>query len=215
MKKLGILMIPLLILSLIAGAFGCGDGESWGATPEPVSDSKIPAHFSTYTEEGLFRISYPPDWAPATAFMGEVWEETKRQMEGTIEDVYLEDMQMLFLAGMPTDEGYHPSVTIVVTSREPGYWTLDEVVAAEDAFAQANTPGYQVYSRTNATVAGIEAAIDDSTDNEPGYGQWRYITMMLVKDEFVWGVICGSMYDDFRYHEDDFYSIVKSLRILQ
>ena len=213
MKKLAIVMIPVLILALVLGAVGCGGGESEGITPKPVPDSKVPAHFSTYTEEGLFRISYPPDWAPATSIMGEVWEETKKEMAGTIEDVYLEDMQMLFLAGMPTDEGYYPSVTIGVTSREPGYWTLDEVVESEDAYARMNTPGYQLNSRMNTTVGGIEVVIDDSTDNEPGYGRWRYITMMLVKDEFVWGVICGSMYDDFRYHEDDFYSIVKSLRI--
>ncbi|GAI46661.1 unnamed protein product, partial [marine sediment metagenome] len=33
-------------------------------TPTTTPEPEIPAHFTTYTSEGLFSISYPPDWVP-------------------------------------------------------------------------------------------------------------------------------------------------------
>ena len=216
MRKLAIVLVPLLVLAIVIGAVGCGEEEEGIITPKPIPESTIPANFTIYTDEGLFSISYPPDWAPATSIMGELWEETKDEMENTIPDISLEDASMLFFAGIPDYEGYYPSVNILVASRSTDYWTLDEVAEAEDALERMYpTPGYQLLSRTKTTIGGIEALIDDSVDNEPGYGKWRYMQAYLVKDKFVWFVTCAAEFDDFNYYEDDFYEIVKSLRILQ
>jgi hypothetical protein len=216
MRKLAIVLVPLLLLALVVGAVGCGEEEEGIITPKPIPESTIPAHFSTYVTEGLFSISYPSDWAPATSIMGELWEETKEQMESEIPDISMEDASMLFFAGIPDYDGYYPTVNILVTPRAPGYWTLDEVAEAEDLLERMYpTPGYQLLSRTKTTVGEIEALIDDSVDNEPGYGKWRYIQAYLVKDKFVWFVTCAAESGDFEYYEDDFYEIVKSLRILQ
>lgn len=216
MKKPAVVLVPLLILVLVMGAVGCGEEEEGIITPKPIPESTTPAHFTTYTDEGLFSISYPSDWAPATSIMGELWQETKEQMESEIPDISMEDASMLFFAGIPTYDGYYPTVNIIVTPGAPGYWTLDEVAEAEDLLERMYpTPGYQLLSRTKTTVGGIEALIDDSVDNEPDYGKWRYIQACLVKDKFVWFVTCAAEFDDFNYYEDDFYEIVESLRILQ
>jgi len=128
----------------------------------------------------------------------------------------MEDAGVVFLAGMPHNGEYYPSVNIVVISRSPGYWTLDEVAEAEDELGRMYpTAGYELLSRTKTTVGGIEALVDDSVDNEPDYGKWRYIQMLLVKDKFVWVVTCAAEFDDFKHYEDDFYGAVRSLRILQ
>ena len=49
--------------------------------PALESEPPIPTGFTTYTSEGLFSISYPSDWSPATSIMEEVWEEVIREMK--------------------------------------------------------------------------------------------------------------------------------------
>ena len=58
-------------------------------TPTTTPEPEIPAHFTTYNSEGLFSISYPPDWVPATSIMEELWEETKELMKSTDPEVQL------------------------------------------------------------------------------------------------------------------------------
>jgi hypothetical protein len=215
MTSLKILLIPFLMLALVGGVVGCEEGEEAIVTPKPVSGSAIPAHFSTYTSEGLFRISYPSDWAPATSIMGELWEEIEEEMKSEIPDISMEDSGIVFLAGMPQNGAYYPNVNIVVSSRTRGYSRLDEVVAAEDDLeAMYPTAGYELLSRTRTTIGGIEAVVDDSVDDEPGYGKWRYLQALLVKDKFVWLVTCSAEFEDFKFYEDDFHDTVRSLRIL-
>ena len=146
--------------------------------------------------------------------MDEILEEVKEAMKSEDPDVSVEEMTMLFLGGEPNQDGYYPFVSILVTPRSAGYWTLDEVVEAEDAYGRMYTQGYHVISRTKTIVDGREAVIDDTVDNEPGYGKWRYLQMITVKDKLVWLVTCGSEYDDFKPYEDMFDDIVRSLRIL-
>ena len=216
MTRLKTLLIPLLMLALVSVVVGCEEGTEGIITPKPISEPTTPARFSTYTSEGLFSISYPSDWAPATSIMGDLWEEIKAEMESDIPDISMEDTSMVFLAGRPRNGEYYPSVNIVVVSRTRGYSRLDEVAAAEDELERMYpTPGYELLSRTRTTVGGIEALVDDSVDNEPGYGKWRYIQVLLVKDKFVWVVTCAAEFDDFRYYEDDFYDTVRSFRVLQ
>lgn len=213
MKKLMVLLVSVLLLVLTIGTIGCGGGEEAGSTPTP--EPTTPADFTTYTSEGLFSISYPPDWTPATSVMGELWEEVKEQMESEVPGVSLGDAEMLFLAGIPTEEGYYPNIGIVVESRSPGYRTLNEVVEANDAFDREYTTGYQVLSQVKTTIDEREAVVIDSVDDEPGFGKWRYIQMFMVKDKFAWMVIGSAEFDDFKHYEDTFYDIARSFRILK
>ena len=43
--------------------------------PAPTPEPEIPVSFTTYTSEGLFNISYPQDWVPATSMMEELFEQ--------------------------------------------------------------------------------------------------------------------------------------------
>lgn len=196
MRRLAIVLVPLLTLSFVIGAIGCESEEDKAPTPEAtISEAPIPAHFSTYTSEDLFSISYPPDWTPAA--------------------VIFVDTRILFVGGIPTEEGYNPNVNVMVGPRSEGYWTLDEIVEAEDADGRMNRPGYQRFSQLRATVDGREAAIIDWTDDRPGSGKSRYIQMFMVKDKFVWLVTCGVEFDDFEVYEGTFNDVVRSFRILQ
>jgi len=211
MRKI-LIIIGTLLLAILLVLGACAP------TPTPegeqTSESAIPAHFTTYTHEGLFSISYPSDWQPATSIMEELLEETKRELKAIDPTAELENIGILFFGGKETSEGYYPTVSIATDLRSAGYWTLDEVDEANSRYAKENTPGYKELSLTKVIVDGREASILDSEDNEPGYGRWRYIQLTTVKGDFVWLVTCGSEYQDFNDYEDTFNNIVRSLRIL-
>ena len=211
MRKI-LIIIGTLLLAILLVLGACAP------TPTPegeqTSESAIPAHFTTYTHEGLFSISYPSDWQPATSIMEELLEETKRELKAIDPTAELENIGILFFGGKETSERYYPTVSIATDLRSAGYWTLDEVNEATSRYDKENTPGYKELSLTKVIVDGREASILDSEDNEPGYGRWRYIQLTTMKGDFVWLVTCGSEYQDFNDYEDTFDSIVRSLRIL-
>lgn len=180
-------------------------------TPEP----EIPAQFSTYTSEGLFSISYPPDWEPAISILGELWEEIKELMKSTDPDVSLEGASPMFFGGIPTEEGWNPNVNIIVSPRSTGYWTLDEILEVESQWSREHLQKYHEFSRVETTIDGREAVILDSQDYAPDMGTWRYLQVITVKDKFAWVVTCSSESADFKDYEDTFYSIVRSFRILK
>ena len=199
----------LMILSLLT--ISCAPPT---LTPVIEPEPEIPAHFTTYTSEGIFSISYPPDWVPATSIMEEVFEETKEWIKSVDPEVSVEEQRLLFLAGIPTEEGYYPNVNIIVTPRSIGLWTLDEIVETDSAWCRENLQKYREYSLLNTTIDGREAAISDWEDYDPDMGTWRYITAYLLKDKFVWLVTCAAESEDLKDYEDTFYNIVRSIRIL-
>ncbi len=146
--------------------------------------------------------------------MGELFEETKEWIKNLDPEVLLEGQRMLFLAGIPTEEGYYPGVNVIVTPRSVGFWTLDEIVETDSAWCRENLQKYREYSLLNTTIDGREAAISDWEDYDPDYGTWRYITTYLVKDKFMWSVTCAAESEDFKDYEDTFSDIVRSIRIL-
>ena len=208
-KKLTGTITVALIISLLA--VSCAPPT---LTPAITPESEIPTHFTTYTSEGLFSISYPPDWVPATSIMEELFEEVKELMKSTDPEISLEDASVLFVAGVPFEEGYYPNVSIVVGPRSVGYWTLDEIDEAESMWAREYTEGYRENSMIKTVVDGRESSILDSEDNESGYGRWRYLQLTTVKGNFVWIVSCGCEYKDFQGWKDTFNSILRSIRIL-
>ena len=208
-RKLAITFTMTIILSLLA--VSCAAPT---LTPTTTSEPEIPAHFTTYTTEGLFSISYPPDWVPATSIMEEMLEEAKEWIKSVDPEVSVEEQRMLFMGGIPTEEGYYPSVSILVVPRSIGFWTLDEIVETDSAWCRENLQKYREYSLLNTTIDGREAAISDWEDYDPDMGTWRYITAYLLKDKFVWLVTCAAESEDLKDYEDTFYNIVRSIRIL-
>ncbi len=183
-------------------------------TPAPTPELQIPPHFTTYTSEGLFSISYPPDWAPATAMMEDVWEEVKEWIKSVDPEVSVEEQQVLFLGGIPIEEGYYPNVNIMVTPRAIGYWTLNEIVEADDVWCREHLQKYREYSQINTNIGEREAVISDWEAYDPDLVTWRYLTAYIVKDKFLWTITCSAESGEFKDFEDDFYAIIRSLRIL-
>lgn len=171
-------------------------------TPEP----EIPTHFSTYTSEGLFTVSYPPDRVSAISAMEDVFEAARESVMSEEPESVVEEAQILFLAGKPVDGGYTPNVNVMVVPRSIGYWTLDEIVDAER---------YHEYSQTRVTVDGRDAVILDSERYDPRIGMARHLQLLTIKDKFMWLVTCGIDLEDFKDYEDTLNSIVRSLRILK
>ena len=200
-----IMIILLLIVSCAAPTL----------TPATTPEPEIPVHYTTYTSEGLFSISYPPDWVPATSIMEEVFEEVKEVVKSIDPEVQLEGTTMLFIGGIPTEEGYYPTINILVSPRSIGYWTLDEIVEAESQWNKEHLQKYREHSLVRTVVGGREAVILDTEDYNPVWDTWRYLQLIMVKDKFVWLVTCSAESEDFKDYEDTFSDIVRSFRILQ
>jgi hypothetical protein len=71
MKKLSVLIVPLLLLTLTLGTIGCGGGGEPATTPTPKPAASSVEGYLTYEDEmDGFSISHPEDWeiAPEQLF---------------------------------------------------------------------------------------------------------------------------------------------------
>ncbi len=208
---IGSCIIAVIVIAMAISSQPTATHPSVTTTYEPP----IPAHFTTYTLEGLFSISYPSNWQVITSTIEEMFEDVKGEIQAEDPTVYLENITVLFGAGNEIPEGYYyPSVNIATDLRSLGYRTLEEVHEATSLYERENTPGYKELSVNWTKVDGRDAVITDSEDNEPGYGRWWHTHMLTVQGDFVWLVSCSCEYQDFDGYEDTFHSIVRSLRIL-
>ena len=197
--------IFLVMVALIAGMVGCTE-------PEP----EIPAHYTTYTDElSLFSISYPPEWEPALEHMEEFEQASKDIISSITSDIPLIEASLLFFAGLPTMEGFNPSVNIVVQPVPEGTWTHDELVTAGIEGTKDVYPDYHEFSRVKTTVGNRTATIIEWQGTLPGSDTGRFVQMCLTVSETYWLVTCGAFPDEYSEWEDDFDAIVRSLRILK
>ena len=200
---LSILVVGLLLLGACA--------------PTSVSESAIPAHFTTYTDEaGLFSISYPPDWELALSTLEEMENIAKDYGSSLDPDIPLE-LSLLFIAGVPTGLGYYdPSVNIWIQPLPAGINTLDEWVESEIRGLKKYDTEYREFSRVKTIIGGKEAIILDSEGYTPRTGKFRCLQVFILTGKVKWIVTCGTVdleqFDDF---EDDLYAIVRSLRVLK
>ena len=184
------------------------------ATTTTTTETQAPGNFTTYTNAGLFSISYPSDW--------ELLNYLIEDLEAMVQDVLLsidsslplDQASYIFTAGLPTDLGWEPSINIVVESLPFPVSSLDEAVNAEIAGIQSVVDTYIEISRTNVVIGGREATILywkgiislDSVSN---------LQMFMLLDNIVWILTCtppSGEYDDW---EDDFYNIMDSFRYLK
>jgi len=192
------LLVAIASLLLVAGCYGPSH-----VTPTPVvePEPEIPPNFTTYTSEGLFSISYPPDLVPDTESM-ETYAEIPR-----------EDLRPVFSGYIPIEGGSYAFLMVMVSPWPTG-WTLDELIEDEWQYLRNNQPGFLVYSQDKTVVDGREAVILKFRIWGLDVGEWRNLDLFIVKDNLLWWVGCYAEPEAFKDFEDTFYSILRSFRIL-
>jgi len=184
-------------------------------TPTSVPDSAIPAHYITYTNEGLFSISYPPDWEPATSIMGKQWEEVVETVKRANPELPLERASLLLMVGLPTEEGWAPNVNIIVEPLSRGELTHNGMVEAQTANVEITLQDYHELSRIKTTVSGRETTIMEYEATYPEIGRIHQLVLLMLVDNNAWMVSCTPLPGEFNEWEEDFNAVVRSLRILK
>lgn len=203
MKKISILCVVILIaLSALAAVAGC-------ASPEPA----IPAHYTTYTKEGVFSISYPPEWEPVFYLMLDMEYGAREYIESVQEGLPLERGAIMFIGGKAVAEGYMPNVSVMVECF-PEVNTQDEAVEAEILGMKTMCESYRELSRIQTIIDGKEATIIEYEATHPVFGTSHNLGMIMRVEKYVWGMTCTPPSGEFSKWEDDFNAIVRSLRIL-
>lgn len=201
-QRLLIGMICLLALSMV----GCG-------APPPVLG--IPTHYITYINEGLFSISYPPDWEPATSVMGGQSEEVAETLKRADPELSLRRAGLLLLVGLPTEEGWAPNVNIIVEPLPRGELTHNDMVKAQMANVEITLQDYHEIYLIKTIVDGKEATILEYEATYPGIGRLHQLVMLILVGNNSWMVTCTPQLGEFNKWSDDFNAVVRSLRILQ
>jgi len=209
LQNMGLCIVSIVVLTFMTVVIAC-------AQEEAVVEPEIPAHFSTYTDEmALFSISYPPDWEPALPIMEEVEEYVKEVIRSMEEDFPVEKASFIFVAGLPIEGGYAPNVNIVLEPLPLGISTNDEYVEASIRGIKSLVQVYHEFSRIKTTVDGREATILDWEGSHPEIGKSHVLQMLIIQGKNGWAVTCTPPMGEFSKWEDDFNSIVRSLRILK
>ena len=94
------LLITIASFILIAGCHGFSDEAQ---APVVEIEREIPPDFITYTSEGLFSISYPPELIDMTSMQEEISEGVEEAMQATDPEFDLESFQYVFTGIIPTD----------------------------------------------------------------------------------------------------------------
>ena len=213
MKRL--FLIPL-VLVLMLGLILSGCAKPAPApTPVASPEPEIPAHFTTYTDElGLFSISYPPDWELALSLIENLEELSKEILDSINSGLSIERAGLIFFAGIPTDEGYVPNMTIAVEPLQYNY-THDEYVEAGIEYTKIAFNDFREFSRIKTTVGGREATIVESEYSFPQVGKLQSMQMVMLVGKTGWVVGCTAPLGEYDAWRDDFNDIVRSLRILK
>jgi len=198
------LFMGLALLS-VGSVVACGQLAPSSASPTQTSvvepEPEIPPNFITYTSEGLFSISYPPDLILDTESME------------TYAKIPLEDLRLVFDGDIPIEGGSYVFLTVMV-SLMPAGLTLDELPEYGCEYLRNNQPGFLLYSQDKTVVDGREAVILKYRIWGLDIGEWHNLDIFIVKDSLVWWVSCYAEPEDFKDYEDTFYSILRSVRIL-
>jgi len=209
------IMIALIVIVMISSSIGLLQGCAEQPAPTPAPETPIPAHYSTFTEEGLYSISYPPDWEPALSIIEELEQEVMEQLKREIPELPAEQTSIIFFAGMPFEEGYMPNVNIIVETL-PKRMTLDEYVEANIQMIKEQIKDYHEFGRISKNISGKDAFILDYEGTYFDLGKAHWLQMYIVENEKIaWGITCTCLPDVYSEYEHDFHSIVNSFRLLK
>ncbi len=211
-----ILISGLLAIALVLTACGSGQETTTTTIPATFSEILIPTDYKTYTNEGLFSISYPPDWLVNRLMIGVYEEEIDELITAINAGLPIEESLIVFYTGIPTEEGYNPIVLISVGPIKETTWTLDNVVEAMMANYKDNPAlEYIEFSRTKTTVDGREAVIGEFQALQPYLETTQYnLWMITLIGKTEWRIGCVASPEMFSDYEDDFYAIINSFHML-
>ena len=207
-------VLSVLDVALTITVLGC-------AQKETSAESEILAHFTTYTDEaGLFSISYPPDWELYLSEFEGFEQASKELIRAIMADAPLERSSPLFMAGVPTEMGWDPNVNVMVQSLLGSGWTVDKAVEGQLRALKDSVQEYQEFSRVKTIIDGRESVIVDCEvafpGGVPGLGIARCLQMSMLVDKYCWTVSVSTGYPkEFEGLQEDFYAIVRSLRIFK
>lgn len=204
----------LLALALMLGSISLACGTT-PTTPPAPPELGMPANYTTYTDRsGLFRISYPADWEGGRWQYGE-WGEIKGAKEG------ISRLQ----SGLPVE--YHHTIFYGKNSVQDEmhaymFISLEPVFEGKPCFYFDNKvertrmtyDDFRELSRITTTVDGREGIIWEWEDTWPEEQVKQYhMELFLPTDKAVWVVSCSANSDNFTMWQNDFNTIVRSLRI--
>jgi hypothetical protein len=195
--------------------------ETTPSTPPPATDETPPAptetvitdNYTTYTDEAqFFSISYPSDWVTTFSLIPGLEQNSKDAVNKLKSGVPLEQSTMIFLGGRRTETALEPNMNISVEPVTSGTATYAEIIEVEVQGVRNAFLDFQELSRVETTVDGREATILDweGTLKEQ---KLHFLQMITVIDNTVWIVTCISLATDFTEWQNDFNTIVRSLRI--
>ena len=219
-NKLPVLLCIIIIFTLLAGPVaGCKQQDSaLPSVPSSQIEPEIPSHYTTYTSEnGLFSISYPPEWEIFTSSIEDIEKIAEEICDNSSQEFLLEKAiektTMIFLAGLPTELGYDPIVNIVLEPVPIFFRNLSKMVDASEEYMKKFSPDYYMHCRTDTIVDGREATIIESESTISGFKTYD-ICLITLNGKICWYVTCGTtnlnVYEEYK---DDFHHIVRSLRI--
>ncbi|MCJ7829276.1 MAG: hypothetical protein MUP81_06015 [Dehalococcoidia bacterium] len=226
----------LLVLVVIPGNIGLACGAE-PALPPPITEpatspsttpklseetlpptppeTNISAGYRTYTDEfNIFSISYPSDWDMAQSLNPELNQKRKAALNNLKSGIPVENNSLLFLA-VPRELKGHDAATVRLTV-DPvaaGVSTNDQMVDLIIRLDRQVYPDYHEFSRVKTTVNGREATIVDFDWRLAEYPRFRLLEMMMLVDKTTWFITCSTSSDDFAMWQNDFDTIVRSLRI--
>jgi len=183
-------------------------------TTATTTKTQIPGGFTTYTSAGLFGISYPSDWELLNYMLEDIEAISQDVLSNIDSGLPLSQASYIFLAGLPTDLGWEPSINIVVESLPFPVSSLDEAVDAEIIGLQSVVDTYIEISRTNVEIGDREATLL-YWEGIIGLDSVSNLQMIMLLDNVVWIITCTPPPGEYYAWEDDFYNITNSFRYLK
>jgi hypothetical protein len=223
----GVLLAVIILLSgistrfrLVAGVvlavIATLGGVVWNAMGSPVSlpttieTTSIPESFLTYTGEGFFSISYPPDWYPEMSLIGEFEEQTKSYLADVGLEQQSNELQTVFYGGR-WDE---INIALVVVQVEPKpFGSLENLIETTHQWNKENTDKYLEHSRVRTTIGGRQAVIQTYEFRDVDGFLLGQTTAYVSTDRFIWTISCVCAVDDLNENLSTFDQIVRSLRV--
>ena len=206
------LIIPLLVLLV-----GCYQAPK-PILPGPVLYYPIPPNFTTYTQEGVFEISYPNDWRATPQEIEEWNTQDAQSFLGQTGEVGIQPKgQRLWLsAGRPTSGDYAwENLLSVLSYSKPTFWTVKDIVDGRRLWSEKVLQSHREMSRLNTIISGQDGIIVEESYHLPTYGQVWYLTLYIIYGDTVWEVNCLTDAETQSLYEGTFRSVLKSFRILR
>ena len=188
-------------------------------TDKPQADAgqEIPNDYLTYTNmDETYSISYPPGWQLLLHFLDAMEQDVEGSINSINEGNPVEKTTVIFLAGLPTETGYSPSLSIAVEPNKYDLSDMDDVCESEIMGVKKVVQEFNEISREKTVIDGKDAIILQSVQTMPDAGDVFIMNIFVVVDKNIWTVGCiASSDEEYSKWENDFNNIIRSLRILK